>query len=269
VLAVLSVIVGLSSMGLLEPDNNPRPPELSVLRQQLPVKTEHGQIAKERLGLLKPVGASEGYGGIGEAGIKFIEYLTGKSPGDILKGLLDSPVPVDNTTVAKSSPYPGFTLDLERVKETLADMETGAYTNKNIWNHGKTSAWGRHQIASALASDVLKNIPGNDPKDKNFKKYVVDFIREGKDRVNALRKNPNNVPKHFKGGAAGRIAESRHNTHYPRLVDLAIREKLRIINAKGRDINDPREIAKAWYGSTSKEENEKYSEKFMKFWNKK
>jgi len=250
-------------MGLL--DSYPRPPELPVLKKQLPMKTEHRRIVQERLaaeGLLKPVEASEGHGGIVEAGGKFIEYLTGKSPGDILKGLLDSSVPVDSSV-------PDDSLDRDRVKRTLAEMETGAYKNKNIWNHKKTSAWGEHQIASALASDVLKNIPGNDPKDKDFKKYVGDFILEGRARVNAYKKNPNNVPKYFKGGAAGRIAASRHNTHYPRLVDLAIEEKIRIIKARGGDVNDPREIAKAWYGSTSKEENEKYSRKFMKLWGKK
>ena len=176
-------------MGLL--DSYPRPPELPVLKKQLPMKTEHGQIVQERRaaeGLLKPVEASEGHGGIVEASGKFIEYLTGKSPGDILKGLLDSSVPVDSSV-------PDDSLDRDRVKETLAKMETGAYKNKNIWNHKEESPWGEHQIGSALASDVLKNIPGNDPKDKDFKKYVRDFIREGMDRVNAYKKNPNNVPK--------------------------------------------------------------------------
>ncbi len=251
---VLALIVGLSSMGLL--DSYPRPPELPVLKKQLPMKTEHGQIVQERRaaeGLLKPVEASEGHGGIVEAGGKFIEYL---------KGLLDSSVPVDSLV-------PDDSLDRDRVKRTLAEMETGAYKNKNIWNHKEESPWGEHQIGSALASDVLKNISGNDPKDKDFKKYLRDFIREGMDRVNAYRRNPNNVPKYFKGGAAGRIAASRHNTHYPRLVDLAIEEKIRIIKARGGDVNDPREIAKAWYGSTSKEANEEYSRKFMKLWGKK
>jgi hypothetical protein len=263
VLIVLNVIAGLSSMGLL--DSYPRPPERPLPIKQMDLQGEHRRIAQERLadeGLLKPVEESEGHGGIVEAGGKFIEYLTGKSPGDILKGLLDSSVPVDSSV-------PDDSLDRDRVKRTLAEMETGIYTDKNIWNHKKTSAWGKHQIASALASDVLKNISGNDPKDKDFKKYLRDFIREGMDRVNAYRRNPNNVPKYFKGGAAGRIAASRHNTHYPRLVDLAIEEKIRIIKARGGDVNDPREIARAWYGSTSEEANEKYSRKFMKLWGKK
>ena len=118
------------------------------------------------------------------------------------RGLLDLDVPRPKTK-------PSFTFNREKLKSSIVDVETGGEKNPFVFTRVQprdkksiSSGFGPAQITYTLAQDVL-NRASNLPDDRGFRDYLSAFIRQGKDRVNAYRKNLKNVPKSLSGGSAG------------------------------------------------------------------
>lgn len=172
------------------------------------------------------------------------------------RGLLDSDIPRPKTK-------PSFTFNREKLKSSIVDVETGGEKNPFVFTRVQprdkksiSSAFGPAQITYTLAQDVLDRA-SNLPDDRGFRDYLSAFIRQGKDRVNAYRKNLKNVPKSLSGGSTGTIPMELHRAYYPTLLDLAL--DLKISDAQSFD---PETIAKAWYGGTPKK-SEQYAKKVM------
>ena len=184
------------------------------------------------------------------------------------RGLLDLDVPRPKTKpldldVPRPKTKPSFTFNREKLKSSIVDVETGGEKNPFVFTRVQprdkksiSSGFGPAQITYTLAQDVL-NRASNLPDDRGFRDYLSAFIRQGKDRVNAYRKNLKNVPKSLSGGSAGTIPMELHRAYYPTLLDLAL--DLKMSDAQSFD---PETIAKAWYGGTPKK-SEQYAKKVM------
>jgi len=137
---------------------------------------------------------------------------------------------------------------------------TGVSKKKN-----SSSGFGPGQITSTTVEDLLARYPSR--FDDEFKQYALDFISQGKNKLNidyynSLYKDGKKIKttkrdkEIFGGLGVGNIPREQHDKHYDKLFDLVIEDKL-----KQSDSIDS--FLKNYHGSTKQSENQKYIKNVM------